>query len=654
MTSGAAVGLFVAIWLTALGIAYLPLLTPPNRRPSLAEAGVALAIGTAATGVVLVLLRAVDATNRDARAVLIALFFAQALIVMWRRRRTLIPSPVGRNVEERVCIAAILLLWLSPQLVGAVLMGTGPFPQAFFNVDTAFRMTHVHEMLRESGFPPSSLTNLGGRPANHVGAPGVAAALSIVSGLSPHAALFAVALPVAAIGVFCAMFLLAQTITRTRPWWCVVLVFVYLLTAWPWPSFEFVRTVFDAVTGERQWEGVQEFGVRFIEDRQSFNNYFEDVTHLFGRALLLVAVRPLLSPDDNPRDAWAAALAVTLLGQIKAGPGMLAALLFGVAGAASLVRTRHVTAAVLPIVAAVGALALMRLAGIDAIVELTIEPFWMVRHYPSQVWRDLLNAGILVLLPIAPIVMRWRWPFQRSRPGPAVQVLVAICLTYVTYNVVGAYWDGGGWVLPPRRLPFEPFLHPVTYMPTLFAAASMLVLMRAWPDLPLRQRRWSAAVVLILGVPALLHRAEGAVLMGTAPERAHEYADNRPIAPALSAIPRNGVIATNDLRYPAEQYSRDLRQFQIPAVFGHQAYAVPGYERYPGWQERVAVQRRVREGDLTCDVWRTLYRDGVTHLLIHRRATASTRIPLHPLYADAAYAVYAVDQAVAWCARRSG
>jgi hypothetical protein len=131
------------------------------------------------------------------------------------------------------------------------------------------------------------------------------------------------------------------------------------------------------------------------------------------------------------------------------------------------------------------------------------------------------------------------------------------------------------------------------------------------------------------------------ILMAREPERAHEQADNRSIAAALASIPIAGtVVATNDLRYPANNYGRDLMQYQIPALFGHQAFAVPGYDRYPGWEERVLAQRDLASASVSCVTLRRLGEAGVTHLLFHTPVTTPSSLELPLIYSRDHYAVY--------------
>ena len=135
-------------------------------------------------------------------------------------------------------------------------------------------------------------------------------------------------------------------------------------------------------------------------------------------------------------------------------------------------------------------------------------------------------------------------------------------------------------------------------------------------------------------------------MMIASPAMAHEQVDNRAIAGALETIPvRTAVIATNDLRYPADGYARDLLQYQIPAVMGHQAFGLPGYDRYPAWETRVLLQRALGRPVRSCSALRALADAGVTHILLHKLAPHPDSLPLTRTYDSDRYAVYELGNA---------
>jgi hypothetical protein len=153
----------------------------------------------------------------------------------------------------------------------------------------------------------------------------------------------------------------------------------------------------------------------------------------------------------------------------------------------------------------------------------------------------------------------------------------------------------------------------------------------------------AATVLAALVAAPLVHRVLGARIMVTDAARGHEFADNRPMAAALNRIPLDGsVVATNDLRYPGQAGKRDLRQYQIPAIWGHQAFGAIGYERYPGWRERAQLQEALAAPNVSCATLKALAAQGVTHLLLHKGVAYPRTLSLLLLYEDTRYAVYEI------------
>ena len=101
------------------------------------------------------------------------------------------------------------------------------------------------------------------------------------------------------------------------------------------------------------------------------------------------------------------------------------------------------------------------------------------------------------------------------------------------------------------------------------------------------------------------------------------------------------VIATNDLRYPANEFKRDLRQMQISAIFGHQAYASNvRYEPFPGAVQRVDNQRLLRTGVWGAGHEAMADEENWTHVLIHKLAPAISEIPGRTVFESPRYRVY--------------
>jgi hypothetical protein len=188
-------------------------------------------------------------------------------------------------------------------------------------------------------------------------------------------------------------------------------------------------------------------------------------------------------------------------------------------------------------------------------------------------------------------------------------------------------------------------LVPLRVTPKLLALATILGLTVVWDA---SRKRLNTAVLLYLGLLfalPLAHKTTHALIYLVRPALGHEYVDNRPIAEALAQITVEGsVIVTNDLRYPADNFKRDQRQMQIPALFGHQAYAVnTSFEPYPEAGERIEEQGKLAKSDWSPEIADLAREHGWTHLLIHKPAPHPDEIPLDKLFENERYAVYRFD-----------
>ena len=127
------------------------------------------------------------------------------------------------------------------------------------------------------------------------------------------------------------------------------------------------------------------------------------------------------------------------------------------------------------------------------------------------------------------------------------------------------------------------------------------------------------------------------------PQSGNDFVDNRSLAEALAVIPTNGtVIVTNDLRYPAQNFTRDYRQMQIPSLFGHQAFAV-------NYAHEAVEERRPLQELLQQSSWSDAIQDAAranqwTHLLVRKDYAHPTPIPLEWLFENQFYAVYRFDR----------
>ena len=633
-----------AAWVGVAALGGLPFLIGPEQRPTLADLAVAATLGLCSAGLAWIVVTALGGSSFAALAAATALV-VPAATTLYRRgwRATPARFDVGPGT---IAVWLVFLIWFAPVAVGAVRMGTGPYPSMFFNVDTPFRLTHVRELARSDRFPPLSSSNVGTVGANHYGAAAAATVMTALTGFPPHTALFAIVLPVAALGTFAATLLICRRLSGTIGGTLTIALLLLVLTSWLWPIPEVVGTAGRTAT-ERTGTPLQSFAAELWRDPQSFNNYFEDVTHLIGRTLFLLACLPLVTSGSRSR--WTAAVAVVLLGQVKTGHALIAGIALAVSALVEAVRTRRGDVFIPPAIAAALSAAFIKLGSVGGLFTVHLQPFWMLSYSSNTVERHVLAFLIIAVAPVAAATAAgrgagWRGEW-RSRILPPVVATAAI---YAFFLMVGASWPGRSWVpgVPPTPGPFAAFLEPLLQIPTLFAIIGGAGVAALWPSLRPAGRAGAVLVIAVLALPALAHRTRGTLMMIASPAMAHEQVDNRAIAGALETIPvRTAVIATNDLRYPADGYARDLLQYQIPAVMGHQAFGLPGYDRYPAWETRVLLQRALGRPVRSCSALRALADAGVTHILLHKLAPHPDSLPLTRTYDSDRYAVYELGNA---------
>ena len=206
---------------------------------------------------------------------------------------------------------------------------------------------------------------------------------------------------------------------------------------------------------------------------------------------------------------------------------------------------------------------------------ISFESNFQVEAYPLFHVREMVGRGNLpglaldvvwLLLPVLIVLSAGITdPERRSAPflWLVIAPLIVVNATRMDNTRPGGGGTGDDWFQMLHTVPF--FIHAFT-----LSLAS-----RRWEQLG-RRRRTAFLLILALTIgPVAVAAAHYSVQLLRAPESGNDFVDNRSLAEALAAVPTRGtIIVTNDLRYPAGNFTRDYRQMQIPAIFGHQAFAV--------------------------------------------------------------------------------
>jgi hypothetical protein len=237
-----------------------------------------------------------------------------------------------------------------------------------------------------------------------------------------------------------------------------------------------------------------------------------------------------------------------------------------------------------------------------------------------------LLVPALVVLKGRPNDPEWRsLPYLLLAVGPFI--VVNVMHPVGVHTGIGADDDWGQIMLP---------------VPLLAHAFVLSLAGQRWADIG-GTIRASFLVLLALAVlpPALAAERYSRRLI-VEPELGHEFVDNRSLAEALAVIPTNGtVIVTNDLRYPADGFRRGNRQMQIPALFGHQAFAVNyAYEWYSFSEERQDLQKLLSTKTWSDAIIQAAREHRWTHLIIRKDYVHPAAIPLELIFENGAYLVF--------------
>ena len=268
--------------------------------------------------------------------------------------------------------------------------------------------------------------------------------------------------------------------------------------------------------------------------------------------------------------------------------------------------------------------------------EFAIEPFALF-HLSRVIEREALTGFVADLvwmfLPILIVVLsRVRDAGQQSLP-----LLLYGLAPFIVVNVTRSIdvRPGGGGAS-------DDWLQVLLPVPFVLHAFALGVASRRWAGLRPGLRAAFLFVLVLTILPTVLVAGRYARVLIVDHQEGHEFVDNRAIAAALAAIPTDGtIIVTNDLRHPAQRFSRDNRQMQIPALFGHQAFAVNfAYEVFEFSRERHALQPLLQAEQWSDAIDEAARLYGWTHLLIRRDYAHPASIPLEQIFVNEFYEVY--------------
>ena len=537
------------------------------------------------------------------------------------------PIRVGR---DGIATAVLVIVLMAPIAIAFARQGQGPFPPVFYNVDSPRALEEVHALTVARTYPPPSLSSVGVALTYHYGVHAMAALISRGSGLLPHHALFLIVLPLLAVGMVAAAVVAARRLAPAIPLsLCVPLLLLATPSLARSFSDDFVPRLWTAVTsGPLTLDWIHADYVSWgILSNEAQNTDFP----ILGSIAAMAAA---------PATGWV--LAAFLIGgclifKTTTGIALLAGFILAETWQAIATRQYRPTG---PMLLAAGVFA----ATYVAFYLVSFDTAFVVRFFPLGHIRGIVSAsrpvserGLLIdalwlFLP-ALVVLTARSKEARETAGAPLLLMAIAPLLVVNMTHLVHVGTGGMGVGP------EDWLQIAHTVPFLVHAFTLTLAGKAWPYLRQRRRFVFGLMVGVVTAPVVIAAITYSSRLLRSPESGHEFADNRVIAQALATIPTRGsIIVTNDLRYPTDNFGRDDRQIQIPALFGHQAFSVD-FAGEP-IEDRRPLQLLLQRPEWSDAILTAARQHRWTHLLVRKDYVHPSPIPLESIFENDSYVVY--------------
>jgi hypothetical protein len=550
-----------------------------------------------------------------------------ASAVFVRRRAAFSWTPEAIHVGwDGIAAGIAAAILLAPISISFFYMAPGDFPPVFYNVDTPAVLEKVHGLVTANSFPPESLSNLGARRTYHYGTQAMAALISRSTGLLPHHSLFLIVLPLLTAGVLAGAVAAARYVSPALPRSIAVpllLISIPALSSSFWDKF-----------GSQVWTAATSgsFAIdAIVGDFSLWGILSNEAKNVGGDFVLLASVAGIAA---TPVLGWA--LPVFLIGtavvvKTPTGIALVGGLLLAEGWRALIARRAWPSPQ--PLIVGV-----VFVATVVSFFLVSSEPNFRVELFPLYHLRGIALSSLVfdVIWLFAPALVVFAAsindPEKRSSPF-LLMALAPILVVNVTRLEHVAETGGGAG---------DDWLQILHAVPFLLHAFALSLASRRWARLGRGARTAVLAAMALAILPVATAALRYSVLLVSNPESGHEFVDNRPLADALAHVPTSGtVLVTNDLRYPADGFGREERQMQIPALFGHQAFAVNyAYEVVPSSRERRELQKLLQQPQWNDGILEAARTHHWTHLLVRKDYVHPTPIPLEEVFENAFYAVY--------------
>ena len=552
--------------------------------------------------------------------------------VFVKHRKKWIPKIQTVTYDTKWFIAfGVSAIYFLHVLIPGVLMGIGEYPAVFFNVDSPYYLGQIHALVQSNSWPPGSLSFLGGSFGYHYGTQSISALLSVLTGFPPHTSAFLIYMPLITLGIICVSWeIVRQNKINDFPIWIGILILLFSVY---YPFGQIVSIIihqtffnidptlvkFKSMLLEFKW---------MLLNPETFSNSYPMLSTQFGIFSAITVIYCLQNIYSVSRQR----LAVFIVGisiLFKSPYVIPLGLGFGFWMLLEAYRTSRITLLLSPLIALLIGLFFYLISNFTQSVTLVIVFFQLMRN--QRLLWDIMGSMIIYGIPLY-LTYRCKVSLSRNYHWHYLLFIVPPLIFVNTF----------GLMIEIKKIYSSNLFQTLYLIPMFWGMFVFIVIKSKWPALTYQIRKLTIIAVVLVSIAPVGHKLILAFIPLVSPEHGHEFVDNHYIAEALEKIPvKNTVIVTNDFRYPAENYSRDLRQMQIPSLFGHQAYAVNFvYENYPDSKNRLDQQYKFRDRIWDPELMELAQKLGWTHLLIHRDAPHSDHIPLEKIFENKKYYVY--------------
>jgi hypothetical protein len=443
----------------------------------------------------------------------------------------------GIFLKKWVLVLLIVFLFLGlPYLISGYYMGKNPhFAEVYFAVDTPFTLMLAKSFLQGSGYPPMLLDNLGQSLPYHFGFHQLLAFWSSITAWPVHRVFATILMPFLLFLKFGLIFQCLKELANVQSKQALLAaIFVYFATNQYLFNYLNPQTVFNLITLPGRYHASYPLGPSTVGPLFLFITFFLLSKYNYrswGLAAILIALIPIF--------------------KIPYAPAM--GLGFGLFALVMAIIKRNWRWVIFP---AVGGSAML---AVYMTFSATIAPESMpVQLFKAtHVLKDHIFSSAIAL-----ILLLGFWLYNKSFKEDIWQVLnlllIAIPLPILLQFV--AIQDHNAWQLIS-----------LSALAAWFALA--FILAKNWTRFQKRMRQITFAMGLGLIAIPVANTIFYIQILIKSPEQGHDFCDNRMLAQTLSKIPVEGaLLATNDLRYPADLYHRPDAQLQFAALFGHQMF----------------------------------------------------------------------------------